>query len=349
MKMEKTARTVTFVLVGFMATLAGCGYKTNPLPPQTVVPEAINDLSYVLEAEDAMLSWTYPDEAVNGRDLEEILSFDLYRAEVPISDLCNSCPIPFGAPQELPGGVVLEREPTRGEHVSGMLRSGNKYFFKITSRTGRLAASDDSNIISFVFHTPAAAPANLTGMGKNDDIVLNWRPVTSLADGSKTLLPVRYQVMRSTDGKNFEAVGPILNDTGYVDRDVERGKTYYYRVKSWLVFEGETVDGATSNQVAANVADKVAPTKVLGVTVVASTSNVRIFWNGVDAPDLAGYRIYRRMHDETVAKMIGEVTGTRTIFVDQNIETETGMYYSVSAFDKDGNEGVKSEEATTRY
>ena len=153
---------------------AGCGYKTNPVPPQTVVPKAIEDLTYTLDGNGVTLNWTYPDEAVNGKDLEQIMGFELFRAEVPMTDYCSSCPVPFTKPQSLDGGVIDEKTGTKGEHYSGMLRSGHKYFFKIRSWTSRLAASEDSNIVSFVFNTAAAAPSALRAEGKEESVFLNW-------------------------------------------------------------------------------------------------------------------------------------------------------------------------------
>ena len=121
-----------FLLAAVLLATAGCGYKTDPVPPQTVVPKAINDLSYTLDENGARLRWSYPQETVDGQEIAEITSFDLYRAEMPLADFCSDCPIPYGEPVEVPGGVTSEEARQTAEYLSGMLRSGNKYFFNVT-------------------------------------------------------------------------------------------------------------------------------------------------------------------------------------------------------------------------
>ena len=348
MDLKRSSRLAgTFFLAGFLALSAGCGYKTNPVPPQTVVPEAIQDLRYSLDDKGARLTWSYPVETISGDHISEILSFELYRAELPLKDFCGDCPIPFGQPIELPGGLTGEKTRATGEYVSGMLRSGNKYFFKMRSRTSYLAASKDSNIISFIYHTPAAAPDGLKAEAAGGAVSLQWQEVTTLADGKPVDLPVTYQVLKSSDGKNFAPLGARLTTTSMTDKKVESGTTYFYRVQSSMEFEGERVDGGDSSVVKVSVVDRVPPAQVTGVTVVASTSNVRIFWDASEDKDLAGYRIYKRAGGQAMS-MIGEVGSNQTIFIDNDL-VDGKVFYAVSAVDTDGNEGRKSEEATTRH
>lgn len=347
---KRSCRAGSLLFAAAILTISsGCGYKTNPVPPQTVVPKAILDLRYALDEKGATLTWTYPNETISGKDITDIRSFDLYRAEIPLKDFCSSCPIPFGEPLDLPGGATGTEQRATGEYVSGMLRSGNKYFFKITSRTSYLAASGDSNIISFVYHTPAAAPQNVqAAVGKNM-VKLSWNKVTTLLDGESADLPMSYQVLRSENGQQFTPVNDRVTATAFTDKTVAAGKSYQYKIKSSMSFEEEMIDGAESTAVAVKVMDKTAPSAVTGLTVVASAINVRVFWNPSDADDLAGYRIYKRAEDSTDFKKVGEVGSTQTIFIDNDAVEGEKAYYAVSAFDTDGNEGSRSKEATTRH
>ena len=95
--------------------------------------------------------------------------------------------------------------------------------------------------------------------------------------------------------------------------------------------------------------DATPPAKITGVTVVASTSNFRVFWDASSASDLAGYTVYRRNEGEKTPKVIGKAEATQTLFIDNDIKEGSVVYYSVSAIDNDGNEGPRSDEATTRY
>lgn len=339
------------LLVGALMFSGGCGYKNTPVPPQTVVPKAIEDLRYAVEENGATLTWTYPAETIGGDNISAIESFELFRAEVPLADFCSTCPIPFGEPLDLPGGVTVDEKRRRAEHQSGMLRSGYKYFFKVRSRTSWWASSDDSNIVNFVFHTPAAAPVGLNASPGDKKITLTWSPVTTLVDGKVADFPLSYQVMRSDDNKEYSEIGSALSETTFVDTKARTGKKYYYKVKSSMLLKDTPLEGSLSKSISAVAADITPPAMVTGVTVVASTTNNRIFWDRVKDADLAGYRVYRRNEAEKTAKLIGKAGVTQTLFLDKEVPEDARVFYSVTAIDnaKPANESKRSKEATTRH
>ncbi len=339
----------SLLLAGVLALNGGCGYKTDPVPPQSVVPKPVTDLRYSFEDEAVRLSWSYPLETISGDDIADNLIFELYRAEMPLENFCGSCPIPFGEPQEIMGGVPDPEKRDTAEHVSGMLRQGNKYFFKVRSRTSWWADSADSNIVSFVYHKPAAAPADLQAETTAAGVVLTWAPVTRLADGSAADLPRRYRVLKSRPGQPWAPASDYLEDNRYVDGDVQSGTTYSYKIESSLLFEGEMIEGSESSPVSVRVVDTAPPPAVTGVTVIASASDYRIFWDHVRADDLAGYRVYRRLEGQERPVRVAELEATRTLFVDTEAPADKKVFYAVAAFDTEGNEGELSKEATTRH
>ncbi len=353
MKIMKSSGFVgSLLLVGTLLFSSGCGYKNTPVPPETIVPKVVEDLRYTIEDNGTKLTWSYPVETISGDNISVIDSFELFRAEVSLADFCSTCPIPFGEPMELSGGVTTTEEKRRtAEHMSGMLRSGYKYFFKVRSRTSWWASSDDSNIITFVFHTPAAAPQDLLVIAEDKKTTLSWSPVTTLVDGKKADLPLNYQVMRSDDNKEFKDIGTPVAETTFVDADAEVGKQYYYKVKSSMMMDDTRLDGTISDSVSAVVVDITPPEMVTGVTVVASTVNNRIFWDRVKDAGLAGYRVYRRTAKEKTAKLIGKAGATQTLFIDGKVPQGTKVYYSVTAIDnaKPANESKRSKETTTRH
>lgn len=353
MNFLKTLRiTGSLLLTGALLFSSGCGYKNYPLPPAEVVPKAITDLQYVLTDKGVSLRWTYPGETKADTDITEVDSFELYRAEIPLEDYCATCPIPFEEPVNVPGGeVYLDGGEKRrvAEYSSGLLRSGMRYFFKVNSRRSWWAESEDSNIISFVYHVPVAAPENLTLIDGESSIAIVWDAVLKLIDGEIVKLPVQYQVEKSLDGESWKPLSDKIAETKFIDSDVKIGNTYHYRVKSSMVYDEVAIEGRLSAPQSLTVTDISPPAVVTGVTVVASSVNVRIFWNGVKDKDLAGYKIYRRIDGEKKAEMIGKVSNTSTIFIDKDLVENKKVYYSVTSFDKGGKESAKSKEATTRY
>ncbi len=144
------------VLSGLL--LGGCGYKTLPVAPSAMIPRSVTNLSHELTGNGAVLRWTFPDRTVSGEKLAEIDSFQLYRAEVPADAYCETCPVPFGAPVSVAGGSLPNKGSRQGSYEESPLRPGYIYFFKLRSRSSWLSESEDSNLISFRWEKPSAAP-----------------------------------------------------------------------------------------------------------------------------------------------------------------------------------------------
>ena len=47
-----------FLLATTILVSGGCGYKNPPIPPQSIVPEAVNDLVYTVGDKGVDLTWT---------------------------------------------------------------------------------------------------------------------------------------------------------------------------------------------------------------------------------------------------------------------------------------------------
>jgi hypothetical protein len=326
--------------------LGGCGYKTLPVAPQASTPRPVTDLSYELTGEGAILRWTYPKETVTGKDLQQIDSFQLYRAELPEDDYCETCPIPFGSPINLPGGLLPDKGRRQGSWETDLLRPGRMYFFMLRSRSGWLADSADSNIISFVWETPPAAPSGLIAKAGDDVISLRWQPVTTRFDGRTLRQPVKYQLARSTDGGPFAQIGDQLATPYYVDREVENGRKYAYRVQA---FTG-TVGSGYSLTVETGAVDRTPPEPPTHVKAVRTASSVKVYWDRGEEKDLAGYRVYRRL-DEGEPELLGKVMEPYNLFEDKNPPAkDSKVLYSVSSFDLSNppNESQRSAEASLR-
>ncbi len=330
----------------------GCGYKNHPVPPDTVVPEAIKDLRFDADAKGVKLSWSFPVETIKGSDIEDLASFELFRAEMPLKDYCGTCPIPFAEPLEQPGGVTKEDGKKRkAVYVLTGLRPGYKYFFKVRSRTSWFAESADSNIITFIWNVPAKAPEGLAAKAGNRQVVLNWQPVTALQDGGLIDKPLQYQIMRSTGGKEFEKIDVVERGTSFVDQNVVNKQKYAYQVQSQLKIGREIVAGGTSRPVSALSVDLTPPTPPTGVTAVETDTGIKILWEKSPEEDLGGYKVYRRSAENSDPEVIGAVQPVYTIFLDKKATAGVRYFYSVTAIDQatPANESEKSAEVTTRH
>lgn len=352
MKSGYLVRGLSYLLGISFLLVSGCGYKNDPIPPQNVVPRPINDLLYTVNDQGVQLSWSYPVKTIKGSALDDISSFELYRAEIALDDYCGSCPVPFGEPMELDGGSPFDGKVRRkATYESSLLIPGYKYFFKVRSRTSWWADSADSNIITFVWFKPAAAPKDVTAMPGDHQVFLVWQPVTSHTDGTAIEQDMKYQVFRSVSGKQFEPLGEPVATTEYVDRQVNNGVRYFYTIQSMMVLEDNLVNGGMSKDVGVTPIDLEPPLPPLGINVIKTGVGVKVFWDKSEADDLGGYRVYRRAAAKDSYEQIGEVESVYTIFVDKKAAENKRYYYAVTAFDQatPPNESDKSREATTRY
>ncbi len=353
MKMGSAARITKTLLFGLsLFLLGGCGYKNAPVPPETVVPQPINDLLYKTDDTSVQLSWSYPVKTIRGAALDDISAFELYRAEIPLEEYCSTCPIPFNTAIELNGGPTYDGKERRKAHYqSSQLQPGYKYFFKVRSRTSWWASSADSNTVTFVWFPPAAAPQGVIATPGDSQVILKWQPVMTLKDGSPIKTSVKYQVLRSLDGNVFGPVGEPVAATEYVDHQVNNGTKYFYTIQSKMVLENELVSGATSKQVTVVPVDLTPPAAPTGVTVVRTDVGTKIFWDKNPASDIGGYKVYRRPAGRNSFKLLGQVEPVYTLFVDKKAEGSVLYYYAVTAIDQANppNESKKSKEVTAKY
>jgi hypothetical protein len=347
----KTHVAGAILLTGTLFLAGGCGYKTDPVPPDSIVPQAIEDLRYSVNEKGVTLTWTFPKETIKGTDLSDISTFDVYRAVVPMNDYCPTCPIPFSDAIQVAGGVVDPEESRQGTYETALLRSGHKYFFKVNARTSWWAASADSNIISFVWHIPAKGPQGLTAKAADSSATLSWQPVTTLMDGQNVTYPMLYQVQRSKDNNGFNNIGEAKAGTKFVDSALNNGETYYYKVQSILMVDGNPVSGGISESVSISAIDQTPPGPPTGITAVETANGIKIFWDKSREADVKGYRVYRRSGSSKASKQIGDVSAVYSIFEDKNVSTDGSYYYSVTAYDKTepANESEKSQEASIRH
>jgi fibronectin type 3 domain-containing protein len=270
---------------------------------------------------------------------------------VAIDEICETCPIPFGEPTEIPGGQTADAGKRRvGEYNTSLLRTDHKYFFKMTSRISWWAASTDSNIVSFVWQTPPSVPEAFKVEPGDGQISLSWQPVTTLIDGSAVKRKVLYQVSRSEGGKEFVNLGNAIAKTSYVDNDVVNGKTYFYKVQSLMMLGKDKITGGVTDIVDATPVDLTPPDVPSSVRASATAAGIRVFWDRPDDPGIVAHRVYRRTTGQTTPEMIGEVSMPASIFVDKSAPEGSKPFYSVTAVDsaEPANESKPSPEATVR-
>ncbi|HBT97106.1 MAG TPA: hypothetical protein DEB25_05500 [Desulfobulbaceae bacterium] len=327
--------------------LFGCGYKNLPVPPDKVVPKAVEDLRFVEQDRGGRLEWTYPVESVTGQDLPEIDSFELFQAMVPERDYCPTCPIPFGQPQALPAGEsTIQGKKRTASAPLPRLVPGNKYFFKVRSRTSWWVSSDDSNVVTFVWKVAASVPQGLNIKAGRENIALAWQPVRVMADGSPLTAPAHYQVQRSDDGQAFVRIA-VVDSPRYTDNAVRPGQKYFYRVQALIRVDGQESAGALSHAASATLIETPPLAPPSGVGIALTAAGARVYWDSAESA--AGYRIYRRAATEGDYQRLGDARAEANIFIDTSAKEGVTYFYVVTTLGADGEESAPSRPASSRW
>ncbi len=325
--------------------VGGCGKKTKPLPPDTVLPAPISDLTYRLDEKGVTLSWSLPTRTVTDASLPyRIDGYELLRAVVPTKDFCEGCPIPFGAPIYIEGD-----KETRGKvyYQETLLRPQHRYVYKVRTRAGWFVSSDDSNIISLTWDVPLDAPQNLQTLPGDRQGTVSWEPPLALLDGSPVTAPLHYELFRTKGDGDFKMIAGSLQETEYIDRKVQNDIPYSYMVRAFRFVDGTAASGKASEVQRAVPIDRVAPAPPTHVALFKSEAGLRILWESEAERDLAGFRVYRRAEEMDAAVLVGEVTSGSPGFVDSSPPQQGLWYYSVSSFDRvrPPNESRRTKEA----
>ncbi len=353
------ASTVFFLPFFFVLLLVGCGKKTMPVPPQTVVPESITDLQYALDQTGVTLTWSFPGRLENGERLSSIENFRLSRAMVALEEYCTGCPLPFSH-VTIEGGRLADSEEKRiAIYQETDLQKGHRYFFKVQSRSGWWSYSGDSNVIFFDWDSPPNSPFSLDVKSADSALYLTWQGPEKLMDGTRITDGLSYQLYRSdnplivpagADDQGFLPLGGLIGKVGFVDKGVINGKAYYYFVRAFRS-HGETLQGGAPSQIIRGVPkDVTPPSPPLDVVAVKTVAGIALSWSAAQEKDVAGYRIYKRSSVSPDALLIGEVAAPNTVFTDKKIPGETELVYFVTAVDyaEPPNESKQSSEVVFR-
>lgn len=339
-------RALATAALGSLLVLGGCGYKDKPVPPIGLIPRPIVDLTAQLDDQGATLQWSAPAQTVSGEPVSTIDSFLLYRYQVREQDYCRNCPIPFDAPQTLPGGGWSGEGPRTVSAQAGALQPGYRYVFKVRSKIGWWIESQDSNLVSFLWQAPPLAPEGLRVLGGDGKNTLAWQSVTQGRDATPLADPVTYQLYRRVDGTDPAKLGGPIATPTFIDTAVENGRSYGYQVQALATGkEGTVIGGPLSVAVTAQPLDRTAPAAPGDVQGLRTEVGVKIFWNQVEGADLGGYRVYRRVGGEK-PQLVGEVALPYTLYIDRTAPAQGQLFYAVTSIDSQvpANESPRSPE-----
>jgi hypothetical protein len=361
-----------------------CGKKGDPQAPLPRGARAVSDLAVEQEGAEAVLTFSYPDRLLTGQPLTDLEAIEIYRVVNPSPALTAAKPAAKagGGPKtdeapgsaarkaaaaarlaqeaflhdavrvfELPTAVLAQH--TRGATVvyrdalaalikSGKLPTSLAYAVISVRRTGE--KSPLSNIAALSPAVPPGPPVILAVTPEEGRVCLEWLPPATDMLGQSVEAGGYFLYRRILPEEEYEA--PInakpAPGTAYVDAAAPYGKLVY-TVRAILP-DKPKVEGAPADEAGLDYRDVFPPAAPARLDALPEAGLVRLVWDPVPAPDLAGYVVFRAEGDGQPERLNAEPTKD-SFTTDTSAKPGRRYRYTVRAVDKAGNVSGPSPEA----
>lgn len=204
-------------------------------------------------------------------------------------------------------------------YVDATAEKGVMYYYKVVPATkigGKDVYGKYSDAVSGIVLT-APQSVTVTSISENQLNVV-WSAVTGAAG---------YVVYRSTDLNGVYAeIGKVTSptETTYTDATIEKGITYYYKIKS--------LDSYNNGSELSSAASGCAATKLVisGATWSPNQTGIQVTWTASPA-SVTGYELYRASTSNVVTQS-KIATTTALSFTDTSVNTAETYYYRVRPY-----------------
>jgi predicted small lipoprotein YifL len=353
----------TACLFPALALLAsfGCGKKGPILPPFVRVPQTVQDLSLSRVGNRALLSWTNPDAYIDGNPLQGLSEVEIWVVEEagtagtppakPAQDeiedrgrLLLKVPAPKpaspGEKEPPPRRLSVSLEPDPGEMARNFL------FFSLRARDGKKRPSEFSDPAVLEPGLALPTPAGIKAGVFEKHIEICWSPPAETADAGPSKI-AGYNVYRSEgEGPPARLNSDPLAAPKFRDESFSFGKIYVYFVRSAGPGAPGGVESEDSGSIKVEPVDKFPPAAPQGLSTISGDGLVALSWEPAREADLAGYRVWRRAAGQTTPVLLKELSPAESSFSDAEVENNKQYVYSITAFDRAGNESGRSAEAS---
>lgn len=244
------------------------------------------------------------------------------------------------------GASVVYRDPLSVLWSQGTGSEPLAYAIISVRRNGE--RSPVSNIVALTPAVAPGAPILQPAIPEEGRLCLEWvAPETDVL--GKPVSIGGYRVYRRSLPE--EEYGPPLNPepvigTSFVDSSAPYGAPLVYTVRA--VLQGNTkVEGLPAEELPVIFADVYPPPAPSRLDALSEGNLVRLIWDPVDAPDLAGYLVFRAEESGAPARLTKDPL-VDPFYTDETARPGARYRYTVRAVDRAGNQSPPGPEAVAQ-
>ena len=214
--------------------LTACGKKGPVRPKLDTLPEAPSEVALHQQGNTFVLAWKIPAKNLDGSTVEDLTGFRIKRLSYDVADGCPTCRDPqtevadFDVRYPAPGQRIGNRIYWRDLDI--LIDVGYRYAIVPLTVGGQ---EGPTAMIHLAAQEPQPSPTALQVEAGDAQVALQW---TAPALSSDVEL-VGYNLYRRYEEQPFPMV-PInpkpLQETELLDRGLDNGRTYEYRVRALI-------------------------------------------------------------------------------------------------------------------
>jgi hypothetical protein len=362
---------------GWIALTAGCGAPGLPTPPSPPIPEAVVDLTARQAGDSAVLTFTLPGKAIDGKRLTETPGFEIYRGLAKPDGAADAASwrMVYAVPGALVKNYLADKhlefpDPIAPEETRA--RPGGKVAYAVRTRVSAKVTSANSNIVTLAMYPVAEKITGLDARVTENAVELDWT-APARTSGGEPLGNFSYRVYRGqfaapVDQAALEAAAKDLlhgvkwkakltllaspTGTSYGDTDFEFGETYVYLVRTVVEADGGAVESESAPAIV-TPKDTFPPAAPQGVTAAvleesAAAPVVDLSWSISPENDVAGYRVYRSEVEGARGELLQKELLPTPAVRDSSVQLGRRYWYIVTAVDRAGNESSASTPAAVQ-
>lgn len=325
-----------------------------PYYPDSVLPAPVREFRLSQEGEALVLSWLLPRENLLGQPLTQVQGCRLYRASAKGVSPEAACPLDFVlcADMDL---AYPQRGQVQGEAMvfaDRELVPDHRYYYRVAAYDQGGYPGGWSRTLSHAWGVLPRAPLDFQAVPGDKMVQLSWSPVATLRDGAPIRDLAGYLIhRRSGEGAWLRLTPEPVFRTDFQDVAVLNDVEYTYRVAAVRRLGGDLLASLDSPTRTAMPEKHTPPPPVLNLLAVATSQGVALRWEPSPAPDLAGYRAYRRVSGVEKFTLLTPDLLQKPYFVDSQVASGKTYHYYVTAVDDTprANESLPSEVASITF